>query len=404
MKLHYRDQILQEFAKENLPEASLAIKFCGLVIDEKNPQLCALPDALLGDHGILEIVCFAKFSLLTITQACEKKNSELNAILLKKDQSKLNERHNLFYDIQGKLHITGRSFCMVIIWTKIDKKTIKVERNDQFWMLKIDRQVSNYYVNHLIPEIVDSRFLRSRPIRGDNVVDDQSVKEDCMQKCGHKFKNLRFSNEKKRKSVAQSDFFNSQKKARLGENITDAELIEILASDSTFDSSSPHNRSSSEDITEVLSADAATSNFLQDSLLENLSERNTNQILELHDLNRGKDENINHLSLWESLYDIWPFLRSESYKNVDVSSVENLAYFMHLDASENDNFHNFARTSLSRVSHLFANLNKNFILLLHSFLRLKDRCWIDGHLMDFFMIIKKILTDDGKILTSTSQT
>lgn len=41
----------------------------------------------------------------------------------------------------------------------------KIFRDEEFWKTKIEPQVTNFFFDSLVPEMIDSRFVRGLPIR-----------------------------------------------------------------------------------------------------------------------------------------------------------------------------------------------------------------------------------------------
>lgn len=77
----------------------------------------------------------------------------------------LNKNHNWFYQIQGQLHITQRKFCVLGVWTPKGLKSEIIRKDDEFWETKMKSKLNKFFMNCLLPEIVDPRRARSMPLR-----------------------------------------------------------------------------------------------------------------------------------------------------------------------------------------------------------------------------------------------
>ncbi|KAK4885390.1 hypothetical protein RN001_001661 [Aquatica leii] len=132
----------------------LKVVKCGLMIDEEMPFLACSPDALLlksGEHDPLE-AC-----RLNLIDYCVL-NSEKNKIMLKRN-------HNYYYQIQGILHITKRTKCYFIVYTQKGIHVEEIERDDTFWRERMIQKLKEFYVQSLLPELVDSRRCWGLKIR-----------------------------------------------------------------------------------------------------------------------------------------------------------------------------------------------------------------------------------------------
>lgn len=77
----------------------------------------------------------------------------------------MNQNHDHYYKIQGLLHLTQREYCVYVINTPYDMKKIRVEKNNVFWEKKMEQQFVRFYLDCLLPAIIDSRYLRKMTIR-----------------------------------------------------------------------------------------------------------------------------------------------------------------------------------------------------------------------------------------------
>ena len=140
------------------------IEIAGLLIDANEEYLGASTDGLIGNDGIVELKNPISAANMTIPQAL-KRNQHLRRIFSKENINKMNQKHEYYYQIQGQLHITQRYYCIFALCTKIDIKYIRVERDDDFWEVKMAESLRKFYFDSLLPKILDSRYNRNMPLR-----------------------------------------------------------------------------------------------------------------------------------------------------------------------------------------------------------------------------------------------
>ena len=92
-----------------------------------------------------------------------------------KNINKINKKHEVYYQIQGQLHITGRNYCMLVIHTPHNRKLTRVNVDHDFWKTKT--QLIRFYMDCLLPELVDSRHNRNMPIRNPQYTEDAIQKK-----------------------------------------------------------------------------------------------------------------------------------------------------------------------------------------------------------------------------------
>jgi len=156
---------MEEMAKQDLAaKLNKIIKPCGLFIDCDNPYLGASPDGLLDEDGVVEIKCPLSAENVTVEEAIETL-PQLKNIFDKKNGNKMNQNHRFFYQVQGQLNITQREYCMFVVWTPKSMKMVHVSRNEVFWKTKMLPFLKRFYDECMLPEILDSRYLRHMKIR-----------------------------------------------------------------------------------------------------------------------------------------------------------------------------------------------------------------------------------------------
>ncbi|XP_054005272.1 uncharacterized protein LOC128890641 [Hylaeus anthracinus] len=147
----------EEIAREELSKKeNIEIKKCGLFIDASIPYLGASPDSVIGEDGIVEIKCPKSAEDVTPEEAITTKKS-VKAIFTDSTGSALRKTHPYFYQVQGQLDITGRKYCLFCLWTKKGIMSIRVEKDDDFWKREMEPKLTQFYLNCMLPEIIDSR-------------------------------------------------------------------------------------------------------------------------------------------------------------------------------------------------------------------------------------------------------
>ncbi|KAL0821591.1 hypothetical protein ABMA28_005043 [Loxostege sticticalis] len=137
-------------------QENIQIKPCGLFIDEEHPFLGATPDG---------VKCPITAYKLGLDEAIKKRKVRFWSIV--NGKYKINQNHHLFYQIQGQLHITKTQTCLFAVWSG-ENTPLKIEyihRNDDFWASKMAPKLTKFYLECLLPEIVDSRLRRGMSIR-----------------------------------------------------------------------------------------------------------------------------------------------------------------------------------------------------------------------------------------------
>lgn len=155
-------------AREELQSSGLPIEECGLFIDREHPFLAASPDGLLGNDGIVGIKCPSAAADMTPDEAIKQKKGVFSNFWkegLISGRVEINENHGYYYQIQGQLHITRREYCNFVVWTPKGIKIEKIKRNDSFWSVKMIHKLEQFYLDCILPELVDPRKTRNMPMR-----------------------------------------------------------------------------------------------------------------------------------------------------------------------------------------------------------------------------------------------
>lgn len=143
---------------------------CGLYIDPDVPYLGATPDGTIKDDMIVEIKCPQTSFKIGVEKAVDEKKLPF----YKRWSFRNNRNHCWWFQIQGQLHVTRKSKCLFGIWSgdNFPVKTEIIHRDDEFWTNKMKKPLQDFYLDCLLPELVDPRFPRKMPIRDPAYVTD----------------------------------------------------------------------------------------------------------------------------------------------------------------------------------------------------------------------------------------
>lgn len=140
------------------------IQKCGLFVDPKIHYLGASPDGLLGDDKIVEIKCPYSCANMSIDDGVNTKKitfwkrNPTGALII-------NTNHDWYYQVQGQLRITQKSECIFMVWTSVDMKVESIKKDDEFWKNNMENKLKRFYLDCMLPEIIDSRLERKMEVR-----------------------------------------------------------------------------------------------------------------------------------------------------------------------------------------------------------------------------------------------
>lgn len=148
---------------------NVQVEPCGLFVDSEIPFLGATPDGVVGHDGIVEVKCPSSGvtpTVLTPEELILKRKVTFWKLGKEKGiVGDVNTIHPYYYQVQGQLHVTRRSYCLFCVWTPLGIKVAKIERDDNFWEENMKNKLIQFYMTCMLPELVDSRQSRSMPIR-----------------------------------------------------------------------------------------------------------------------------------------------------------------------------------------------------------------------------------------------
>lgn len=127
-------------------EHNLLIEPCGIFISLEKPHLAASPDGLLGTETIIEIKCPYASRYQAINPTSVPYLELVNQTL------KLKKTSPYYFQVQGQLYCSGRSYCNMIIYTYKDLKVVYIEKDNYFIssvLAKLDCFYNNYFKSAL---------------------------------------------------------------------------------------------------------------------------------------------------------------------------------------------------------------------------------------------------------------
>lgn len=129
---------------------------CGVVIHFKVPWLCASPDGIVMENGVLTKILEVKCPI-----SCQNKkiydpeNKKCNVPYLeyKNNQIFLKTNHQYYTQCQILMYCTGLSQCDLLVYNKINPIIIKIEKNDLYLQILLTR-LHYFYFNFFLPKMI----------------------------------------------------------------------------------------------------------------------------------------------------------------------------------------------------------------------------------------------------------
>lgn len=78
-------------------------------------------------------------------------------------------------------------------------KTEIIERDDHFWSAKMEKKLKDFYLDCLLPELIDPRFPRKMPIRDPKYIEDAIKMKNEKQEKKRKAESHQIPQAKKKK-------------------------------------------------------------------------------------------------------------------------------------------------------------------------------------------------------------
>lgn len=112
--IYYRAS--EDVARKQLQEIlGKEVRTSGLIVDYHMPYLAASPDGLVGNDSLVEIKCPYEAVNMTPQEAIRGKKIRYCRII--NGRLHLKRNSNYFYQIQGQMHISSKSYGYFCVWT-----------------------------------------------------------------------------------------------------------------------------------------------------------------------------------------------------------------------------------------------------------------------------------------------
>ena len=136
----------------------------------------ASPDGLVIDpseckpHSLVQIKCPACAEKLSLFDLCTKKEYKSTFCLRYiNDTCELMKQNIYYYQIQGQLHITCRSWCNFVPWTpsvKVDNLFIEsIYYDNILWSNTIYPWLYQFYMGLMLPKLSSSCHVSGQEVR-----------------------------------------------------------------------------------------------------------------------------------------------------------------------------------------------------------------------------------------------
>lgn len=67
----------------------------------------------------------------------------------------INKTCEWYYEAQGCLHVTNRSYCLIVVYTNMDFRIQRIDKDDNFWKTFIQPRLVTFFNNELLPMIIN---------------------------------------------------------------------------------------------------------------------------------------------------------------------------------------------------------------------------------------------------------
>jgi hypothetical protein len=117
------------------------------------------------DGGVVEIKCphtLAKEGLDPVSAVKTLKTFFCKAGAL--GEPELKRGHDYFYQVQGTMAITERSWCDFVVWSPKGMSVERIRFDVQLWA-ETKPKLENFYQKAVLPELTLPRLPRGQPIR-----------------------------------------------------------------------------------------------------------------------------------------------------------------------------------------------------------------------------------------------
>lgn len=129
---------------------------CGIFIDAELEFLGTSPFRLYGHDSVISVKCPKVAYGKSVKEAMSKKL--IPFWKSSKNGREINTKSHWYMEIQGQLHITGRRLAHLVIYLGEGVyEIVEIERNDDFWMKVMEKELIFFYTEAMLKELVNPR-------------------------------------------------------------------------------------------------------------------------------------------------------------------------------------------------------------------------------------------------------
>ena len=129
----------------------------GLVINPQFPFLGASLDSFVTlcdgsevSHGVVEVKSLVKLAHLTPEEA-GMTGKTFYRYISETGLVEIDKKHTYYLQIQGQLFVSGLRWCDLVIWTPVDVRIHRINRETLEWWTPKLAKLANFYFRHMLP-------------------------------------------------------------------------------------------------------------------------------------------------------------------------------------------------------------------------------------------------------------
>lgn len=148
----FEDTAVEFYSKQ----MNVTIIKSGVIIHGQNTWLCASPDGLVCEEGILTKVLEVKCPISCVNKPIfdsVKKICNVPYLKFEDQQICLKTSHQYFTQCQILMYCSGLNKCDLLVFNQIDPIIIKIDKNDTF-LKKILTRLEYFYFNFYLPNVL----------------------------------------------------------------------------------------------------------------------------------------------------------------------------------------------------------------------------------------------------------
>jgi hypothetical protein len=100
---------------------------------------------------------------------------------IREGKLQLKRNHRYYYQVQGQLQITQCNSGYFIVYSENDFHSEVIKRDDDLWYNQMLPKLNKFYMECLLPEIIDPRVPRGRNCRDPQYILDAQIKHKSIK-------------------------------------------------------------------------------------------------------------------------------------------------------------------------------------------------------------------------------